>query len=83
MSPKSGRGEILCRICKEDGTLEELSAPCNCSGSIRWVHSTCLKRWIESRTDFDNYDKCEICNYPFKILIIITVSCKNFREYTY
>lgn len=45
-----------CRICfEEDG---DLISPCNCSGSIEYMHPMCLKKWIKS----SNSNKCEICN---------------------
>ena len=32
-----------CRYCLEE--TGELIAPCQCSGSTKWVHSECLERW--------------------------------------
>lgn len=34
-----------CRFCFEGPEAGELLAPCCCTGTIRWVHSHCLKRW--------------------------------------
>ena len=45
--PADGSEEALCRICR--GPAEEdqpLSAPCLCSGSIKWIHEDCLMQWI-------------------------------------
>eukprot|EP01006_Ploeotia_vitrea_P020805 TRINITY_DN53110_c0_g1_i1.p1 TRINITY_DN53110_c0_g1~~TRINITY_DN53110_c0_g1_i1.p1 ORF type:complete len:496 (+),score=42.93 TRINITY_DN53110_c0_g1_i1:19-1506(+) len=37
----------LCRICfeSEEENSEELIAPCKCSGSAKWIHMSCLRRW--------------------------------------
>ena len=37
---------ILCRICFSKGEPDdELLTPCNCSGSQRFVHASCLRTW--------------------------------------
>ena len=46
-----------CRICREKGG--ELIAPCKCAGSLRWVHRTCLEKWLSVRTT--DKSTCEIC----------------------
>jgi hypothetical protein len=36
-----------CRICRGESTPEQpLSHPCRCSGSMRYVHETCLLHWL-------------------------------------
>ncbi len=37
------------------------SAPCFCSGSLKYVHQECLQRWIKS----SDIKRCELCKYPF------------------
>eukprot|EP00736_Rhodelphis_marinus_P012629 Rmarinus@m.6236 len=51
----SGEGE--CRICFERDPVEELCAPCNCIGHLKWVHPHCLQRWCQGR----GLKSCEIC----------------------
>lgn len=53
--------EVRCRICSEvdldvdaadDGAAPvdaRLIAPCACHGSLRFIHTACLERWIASR----------------------------------
>jgi hypothetical protein len=49
-----------CRICyEEDGVLLH---PCKCDGSIKWVHTECLKKWIST----SKKDYCPQCNYKYK-----------------
>lgn len=35
-----------CRICFEDESREGLISPCACTGSGKYVHNTCLLRWL-------------------------------------
>lgn len=36
-----------CRFCLEEAPQEELLTPCKCTGSSRFVHAECLRRWQE------------------------------------
>jgi len=42
----------VCRIClsgeEERAALGELTAPCQCTGSLRYVHDRCLETWTKS-----------------------------------
>ncbi|XP_014261944.1 E3 ubiquitin-protein ligase MARCH8-like isoform X2 [Cimex lectularius] len=55
----------ICRICYCGGGDEELMRPCKCSGSLAFVHPSCLDSWIEN----SGSPKCEICNanYPLTV----------------
>jgi hypothetical protein len=68
---------LQCRICLCDGPGEDdpLICPCECTGSIRYVHSSCLGHWLKGRLGVDNYNgsvfffrpmACELCHcvYP-------------------
>lgn len=48
--------EMVCRICRMPGDEEPLYHPCKCSGSIRYVHSSCLSKWLEH----SKHDSCEV-----------------------
>lgn len=52
----------LCRICYDESLKEPLICPCKCSGSIKWVHESCLKKWI----DLSNKTQCPQCKYQYK-----------------
>ncbi|KAL8939210.1 MAG: hypothetical protein Q9216_003481 [Gyalolechia sp. 2 TL-2023] len=52
-----------CRICRAEASDEEpLFYPCKCSGSIKFVHQTCLMEWL-SHTQKKH---CELCKTPFR-----------------
>lgn len=61
--------ERVCRICREGDEEEPLVAPCCCTGSVRWVHRSCLDHWrVESaKRNIGNVNNCEICKKPFTI----------------
>ncbi|KAG2382499.1 hypothetical protein C9374_005079 [Naegleria lovaniensis] len=56
--------DALCRICKQPHTEEDpLFHPCKCSGSIKYIHGTCLMEWMK-HSNKGKY--CEICKHEFK-----------------
>lgn len=64
----------ICRICHCEGDSEGgLIAPCYCSGSLRYVHQTCLQQWIKS----SNIRCCELCKFQF----IMHTKTKPFMEW--
>ncbi|XP_046571436.1 E3 ubiquitin-protein ligase MARCHF8-like [Haliotis rubra] len=54
---------VVCRICHDGDSSEELVSPCYCTGSVGALHLTCLERWLGT----SNTTKCEICKYEFKV----------------
>ena len=68
-----------CRYCLfSDNKLNDLIDPCNCRGSMKYVHEKCLIDWIinnnkESRYKFEdkmqiNLLNCEICHFDMKYI---------------
>ncbi len=57
----------VCRFCYLDENQKDLIVPCKCRGTIKYVHQSCLERWINIS---DRNSKCQICNnqyfYGFK-----------------
>ncbi|XP_033225201.1 E3 ubiquitin-protein ligase MARCH3-like [Belonocnema kinseyi] len=60
---KRNANSLCCRICHEDGSSGELIDPCECSGSLRLVHTSCLEKWLS----VSNTDRCEICKFTYSI----------------
>jgi len=66
---------LLCRICNQDEDHHLLIAPCNCSGSLARVHTSCLQTWIATRprpnipgaSSEDGRMICEICHTDYRI----------------
>ena len=52
-----------CRICRGESSKEEpLFYPCKCSGSIKFVHQSCLMEWLSH----SQKKHCELCKTPFR-----------------
>ena len=66
--------EPICRVCRSSSSPEQpLYHPCKCSGSMKFIHQSCLEEWlsVSSKT------KCEICNYTFKFTSIYSLDSEN------
>ncbi|XP_034051155.1 LOW QUALITY PROTEIN: E3 ubiquitin-protein ligase MARCH7 [Thalassophryne amazonica] len=57
----------LCRICQmgEESASNPLIEPCNCTGSLQYVHQECIKKWLHSKissgTNLEGITTCELC----------------------
>ncbi|WAR22988.1 MARH1-like protein [Mya arenaria] len=59
---------LICRICQmPDCEKDPLITPCRCSGSMRYIHTSCLKKWmrISQRRTRKQPPRCELCHYQF------------------
>ncbi|XP_029553280.1 uncharacterized protein LOC115152684 [Salmo trutta] len=73
LSPSSLSGDC-CRICHCEGDDDSpLITPCNCTGSLRFVHQACLQQWIKS----SDTRCCELCKYQF----IMETKLKPLRKW--
>jgi len=64
----------ICRICHCEAEPDQpLISPCHCSGSLRYVHQSCLQKWIKS----SDTKKCELCYYEF----VMEAKMKPFRKW--
>lgn len=64
------------RICHCEGDEESpLITPCHCTGSLRFVHQSCLQQWIKS----SDTRCCELCKYEF----IMETKLKPLRKVTH
>ncbi|PAV67766.1 hypothetical protein WR25_04261 [Diploscapter pachys] len=61
--------EDLCRICHSSSTTKNnpLISPCRCSGTLSFVHTKCLVKWLEMSSPKMSPDPlCELCCYKYK-----------------
>uniref|UniRef100_A0A7S1XG55 RING-CH-type domain-containing protein n=1 Tax=Compsopogon caeruleus TaxID=31354 RepID=A0A7S1XG55_9RHOD len=64
----SSSGELaMCRICHDDGERRCMVRPCDCSGSLAYVHRDCIEKWLKQRSTLNMY--CEICGFAFKFVV--------------
>lgn len=77
MDPECKLDAMMCRICLLEGPTEDdpLITPCQCKGSIEYVHLGCLRHWIKGRLNCSDTTSgsyfyrplaCELCKvgYP-------------------
>uniref|UniRef100_A0A1I7WRN9 RING-CH-type domain-containing protein n=1 Tax=Heterorhabditis bacteriophora TaxID=37862 RepID=A0A1I7WRN9_HETBA len=62
--------EPICRICHccwpSDAT-DPLISPCRCSGSLQYVHVSCLMHWLDiSSRKLHRPAVCELCLYKYR-----------------
>lgn len=69
--------EQMCRICRSTSSKDLLPCPCQCSGSIGFIHENCLKRWKFVRND----SFCEICKSRFNIQSSKTNFWRLFKNF--
>lgn len=67
----------MCRFCWMDTETDDNPkvCPCNCQGSVKWIHFKCLKQWLENKMTTKSSDshytiswkqfECEICLHHF------------------
>ena len=64
------RGEtidkICCRLCyqEESNIFDPLLSPCKCSGSMKYIHYSCLKKSIQQKIQVKKEENCDL--YFFK-----------------
>lgn len=58
----SSSNSTICRICHMGEPRQELINPCNCRGTLGYVHRRCLESWL-SRSGLK---QCELCLYVYK-----------------
>ncbi|KAK6624283.1 hypothetical protein RUM44_011142 [Polyplax serrata] len=55
----------FCRICQgSSSSINQLISPCNCKGTLAYVHFTCLERWLNSSSRIS----CELCHFQYNAL---------------
>lgn len=50
----------ICRFCHEESPKYQLIKPCKCSGSIMYIHGSCLSKWMDKGNP-----TCSICNEAY------------------
>lgn len=55
-----------CRICfdSEDGGEDgKLFRPCNCKGTMAWIHTECLNKWRTQIANSAAFWECPTCKF--------------------
>ncbi|KAL0278229.1 UNVERIFIED_CONTAM: hypothetical protein PYX00_000106 [Menopon gallinae] len=55
----------LCRICQgPSAATNYLVSPCNCKGTLAFVHFSCLEKWLNTSSRIS----CELCSFQYDTL---------------
>lgn len=61
--------DVSCRICRdtESSEPETFMTPCKCTGSMKYVHSACLKNYIKFAYQTKQMEAlyCTVCTEPY------------------
>uniref|UniRef100_A0A336MKP5 CSON013626 protein n=1 Tax=Culicoides sonorensis TaxID=179676 RepID=A0A336MKP5_CULSO len=58
----ASNNSIICRICHQIEPHNDILNPCNCKGTLGYVHKRCLEHWL----CYSHLTRCELCLYEFK-----------------
>lgn len=70
-----------CRLCLMDGG-EDLIRPCDCSGTSRWVHRSCLNQWRYHAQPVNPkaMSHCPTCRFQYKLYCTFDVHVQRRRR---
>jgi E3 ubiquitin-protein ligase DOA10 len=70
--------EHECRVCNESDDLESnhLVEPCQCNGTMRYIHLNCLNEWIKVS---GNGETCPTCRERYKDEFIVSTDDQEER----
>ncbi|VDN52312.1 unnamed protein product [Dracunculus medinensis] len=57
-----GNEKMMCKICYSEEPLDVWLTPCKCTGSIKWVHKSCLNFWM-TKAPFQQQVRCSLCRF--------------------
>jgi len=57
----------LCRICLSDDSQGDLVSPCECKGTIAYVHESCLLKWRTLHHTTVRQDVCQMCMTAYRV----------------
>ena len=57
---------MQCRICLDEQGNDWV-VPCACSGTMQFVHASCLNQWRHSKPGSASYHRCDQCLTPYCI----------------
>jgi pSer/pThr/pTyr-binding forkhead associated (FHA) protein len=68
----------LCRICFSNSNFSPLISPCNCTGSMKYIHLSCLQKWLLSKKQYTTKNKFDFIFYIYTTEQIQCELCKVY-----
>ena len=66
---------MQCRICLDEDGTRELISPCECKGTMKYVHRTCLNKWRINSPNSSSLYSCDQCKFEY----ILTDTRKEWK----
>lgn len=69
-STEDGRYCWVCFATDEDDKMAAWVQPCKCSGTTKWVHQSCLQRWVDEKQKGNAFKRvnCPQCRSEYIIV---------------
>lgn len=68
--------EQTCRFCHYPSSANNrLFHPCKCQGTIRYIHGTCLEKWLRRIKK----DECELCNFKYQFNYVYDKKMTSYK----
>lgn len=92
LATRSSENNNYCRICcsEENSDNNPLVSLCKCSGSIKFIHVTCIKLWLKSKTRVSKNNnsisykiknfECELCKTQIPSIIQVSATKINLID---
>lgn len=77
-SAEDGRYCWVCFATDEDDKMAAWVQPCKCSGTTKWVHQSCLQRWVDEKQKGNAFKRVN-CPQVVNIFLVINQQLKNIN----
>ena len=67
-----------CRICFSNSNFSPLICPCNCTGSMKYIHLSCLQKWLLSKKQYTTNKKFDYIIYTYTSEQVQCELCKTY-----
>jgi hypothetical protein len=88
---QTNTNSLICRICLGDESEDTLLSVCKCTGSVKYIHLTCLRKWLNSKITTKSYNhltvysyknlNCELCKAALTDTIIVKNKKINLLDF--
>ena len=67
-----------CRICFSNSNFSPLICPCNCTGSMKYIHLSCPQKWLLSKKQYTTNKKFDCIIYTYTSEQVQCELCKTY-----
>ncbi|CAF1649684.1 unnamed protein product [Adineta ricciae] len=68
-----------CRICLDTENSQEMISPCLCTGTLAYVHRSCLNYWRSGNANGRAFKFCDLCQFKY-VIDTVVADLKAERE---